>query len=992
MTQYYSQSVDFRLRDISFGNLMQLRVHEVLLVASRYDAFTLEEDGRVEERIFLEYVSLNLSSPPRVTQVETSDEAIKLLEQRHFDLIIMMPGVDCSETFMHAREIRALNPHIHIVVLAPFSRELSLRIENENTTGVDYIFSWLGNTDVLLAIIKLIEDKMNAEYDIMEIGVQAILLVEDSTRFYSSVLPHLYKFLVTQSRIFSTEALNDHERMLRMRGRPKVLLARNYEEAIEIYNKYADNILGIISDVRFPRQGVKDSLAGIRFCQHVRENDPFLPIIIQSAEQNLDAEVHRLRASFISKHSKKLPVDLGNAIKKNFGFGDFEFIDPMTGNIIKTISNLRELQYNIHDIPDYSLHYHAARNDISRWLHSRAIFSIAEVLARMHYDRIEDTPRVREIIFDAISRYRKMKNRGIVAVFLPDRFDRYSNFVRIGNGSLGGKGRGLAFIDQLIMRNPELDDIEGVSVEVPRTVVLCTDIFDEFMEINNLYQIALSDASDEEILQHFQAACLPERIRQDLRSIINAIENPMAIRSSSLLEDSHYQPFAGIYSTYMIPCLSDKEAMWELLCKAVKGVYASVFYADSKAYMTATSNLIDQEKMAVILQEVVGKQYGDRYYPSFSGVGRSLNYYPLNEEKTEDGVISLAIGLGKYIVDGGRSLRFSPKHPKKVLQTSTLDLALRDTQTEFYALDIANPDKQFEVNDGFNLLKLPISVGDKDKSIRNMVSTYDYNNNMLYDSYYDGGRKVVTFANILKNNTYPLAKVLETMLHIGSKEMGRPVEIEFTGNLPSSGKKGQIYWLQMRPIVDTKEMLHDEISYQNEDNILISSEMALGHGSMNNIQHIVYVKTKNYNHANNVAIAEEIEKINRNFTEREKPYILIGPGRWGSSDNALGIPVKWPQISAARLIVELALEGYRIEPSQGTHFFQNLTSFGVGYFTVNAYNDSNDIYDETYFDSMKTEYESETIRVIKFEQPVIIHINGRKHKGLVIKPQTEINK
>lgn len=990
MTETTQQSIEFRLRDISFGSLMQRRVHEVLLVASRYDAFTLEEDGRVEEQIFTEYVSLNLSSPPRVTQVETADEAMECLAEKHFDLIIMMPGVDCSETFMHAREIKKEYHNMHIVVLAPFSRELSLRIESQDLSGVDYVFSWLGNADVLLAIIKLIEDKMNAPYDVCEIGVQAILVVEDSTRFYSSVLPHLYKFLVSQARIFSTEALNDHEKMLRMRGRPKILLARTYEEAIELYDQYAGNMLGIISDVRFPCNGVTSKDAGLHFCDYVRKSNPYLPLIIQSSEQGLEHEIHRLKASFLDKNSKKLPVDLGEAIKKNFGFGDFEFIDPDTGRIIKTIASLRELQYGIRDIPDNSLLYHASRNDISRWLYSRALFSIAEVLVRWQFDRCEDAPLVRQIISETIVRYRKMKNRGVVAIFLRDRFDRYSNFARIGNGSLGGKGRGLAFIDQLIMRNPILDNIGGISVEVPRTVVICTDIFDEFMETNNLYHIALSDATDDEILRHFQAASLPERIRGDLRSLVDVLENPMAIRSSSLLEDSHYQPFAGIYSTYMIPNVEDKELMLKLLCQAVKGVYASVFYADSKAYMTATSNLIDQEKMAVILQEVVGKQYGNRYYPSFSGVGRSLNYYPLNEEKTEEGVVSLAVGLGKYIVDGGRSLRFSPMHPDKILQTSTIDLALRDTQTEFYALDTNDSYRQFEVNDGFNLLQLPIQDADKDGALRGMVSTYDYNDNMLYDGYYDGGRKVVTFANVLKHKSYSLAKVLETMLRIGSREMGRPVEIEFTGNLPTAGERGQVYWLQMRPIVDTKEMLHDDLARTENDKIILRSSMALGHGRMDNVRHAVYVKTKNYDHTNNMAIADEIEKINRTFTEWEEPYILIGPGRWGSSDNALGIPVKWSQISAARLIVEVALEGYRIEPSQGTHFFQNLTSFGVGYFTVNACDNDNDLYDEAYLDEAEAVYESEQVRVVRFNRPVSIRINGKKRCGLVAKPQQEL--
>lgn len=974
------------LKDTSFANLMQKRVFNVLLIASRYDAFILEEDGRVEEQIFFEYTSLNLSSPPRVKQVTTDEEAREELARQNYDLIISMPGVDCTETFSQAKAIKKHYPHIPIVVLTPFSKEVSRRIANEDMTGVDYVFSWLGNVDLLLAIIKLIEDKLNAEHDINSVGVQLILLVEDSIRFYSSVLPHLYKFVLKQSQIFSTEALNDHEKMMRMRGRPKVMLARTYEEAVAIYEKYAGNMLGIVSDVSFVREGVKDKHAGLRFGRYVRERDPYLPLIIESSEVENRAGALALDASFLDKNSKKLPVDLGYEIMSKFGFGDFTFIDPATHEPILTIRNLKDLQMNIMQIPAESLQYHASRNEISRWLYSRAMFPMAEVLSRVRFDDLDDAPAIRSLVFDAIVKYRKMKNRGVVAIFQRDRFDRYSNFARIGEGSLGGKGRGLAFIDAMIKRNPEFDDIDGVNVTVPKTVVLCTDIFDEFMEANNLYQVALSDIPDEQILHYFLQARLPEKLIEDFFAFFEVVHKPIAIRSSSLLEDSHYQPFAGIYSTYMIPCLDDKYEMLALLSNAIKAVYASVFFADSKAYMSATSNVIDQEKMAIILQEVVGTQYDDRYYPSFAGVGRSLNYYPINDEKAEDGVVDLAIGLGKYIVDGGRSLRFSPKHPRKILQTSTLDLALRDTQTRFYALDTKNIKEKFSIDDGFNLLNLSIRDAEKDNSLRLMVSTYDPNDQIIRDGYYAGGRKVVTFANILNHGAFPLAKILDRMLTLGSQEMGRPVEIEFAGTLTSpENAKGTVYWLQMRPIVDTKEMLNDEIMNLPDEQTILKSDTALGHGIMENIRHIVYVKTADFRSSNNSLIAREIEKINRTFTERDENYILIGPGRWGSSDSALGIPVKWPHISAARLIVESALSNYRIEPSQGTHFFQNLTSFGVGYFTVNPFANEG-YYDEAYLNEMPAEYESEFLRIVKFEQPVLVEINGRKSKGLVTKP------
>ena len=774
------------LKDTSFANLMQKRIFNVLLVASYYDAFILEEDGRVEEQIFFEYTSLNLSSPPRVTQVNNLEDAFKELSTKRFDLIIAIPDAEHSQTYEKAKEIKHHYPDIPIVLLTPFAREVSRRLEKEDLSGIDYVFSWLGNTDLLLAIIKLLEDEMNIEEDTKS-GVQIIMLVEDSVRFYSSILPHLYKFVLKQSQIFSTEALNEHEQMLRMRGRPKIKLARSYEEAMEMYKKYANNILGIISDVSFMHEGLKDAKAGLKFCSYVREKDPFVPIIIESSDTENSAGAAALDACFLDKNSKKLPVDLRKAIMRNFGFGDFEFINPQNGEVIMRIKELKDLQKNILSIPAESLLYHASRNHISRWLYSRALFPLAEFIRRRWPHNLDELPEIRQEIFDSIVLYRKMKNRGVVAIFERNRFDKYSNFARIGQGSLGGKGRGLAFIDSLIKRHPILEDYEGISVSVPKTVVLCTDLFDEFMESNNLYQIALSDMPDEEILNHFLEASLPERLKEDILAFFEVVGRPIAVRSSSLLEDSHYQPFAGVYSTYMIPFLEDREEMYRMLSAAVKGVYASVFYSDSKAYMTATSNVIDQEKMAIILQEVVGTQYGDRYYPSFAGVGRSLNYYPINDEKAEDGVVDIAVGLGKYIVDGGRSLRFSPKHPNKVLQTSTLDLALRDTQTRFYALDLKNIQEHCEVDDSFNLLRLSIRDAEADNSLRGMVSTFDPYDQVIRDGYYEGGRKVVTFANILQHNIFPLSPLLEMMLEYGSHDMGRHVEIEFAGILPETG-------------------------------------------------------------------------------------------------------------------------------------------------------------------------------------------------------------
>ncbi|WP_308778060.1 PEP/pyruvate-binding domain-containing protein [uncultured Bacteroides sp.] len=973
-------------KDTQFVNLMTRRVFNVLLVANPYDAFMLEDDGRIDEKIFIEYMNLSLRYPPRFTQVSTEEEAWKKLSETRFELVICMPGSDNSDTFDIGRKIKEKFPKVPLVVLTPFSHGIKERMEHEDLSIFEYVFCWLGNTDLLVSIHKLIEDKMNLEHDIKEVGVQMILLVEDSIRFYSSILPNLYKFVLEQSKEFATEALNEHQRTLRMRGRPKIVLARSYEEAMDLYNKYQNNTLGIISDVRFPKGGKIEPLAGVEFLEEVRKRDPFIPLILQSAEETNRKYADQLGAKFIDKNSKKMNIDLREAVLENFGFGDFVFLDPKTMKPVARVHNLQELQNIIFSIPSDSFYYHISRNHISRWLYSRAIFPVAEFLKQVTWDSLQDIDAHRQIIFDAIVKYRKMKNQGVVAVFERDRFDRYSNFARIGDGSLGGKGRGLAFIDNMVKRHPDFESFENAQIVIPKTVVLCTDIFDEFMETNQLYQVALSDADDESILKAFLRAKLPDRLVEDFFAFFEVVKSPIAIRSSSLLEDSHYQPFAGIYSTYMIPYLEDKYDMLRMLSDAIKGVYASVFYKDSKAYMQATSNVIDEEKMAVILQEVVGNQYGDRFYPSISGVARSINYYPINEELAEEGTVSLALGLGKYIVDGGLTLRVCPYHPDKVLQTSEMEMALRETQTRFYALDLKNTGENFSLDDGFNLLKLPVKEAEKDGALTFIASTYDPYDMVIRDGIYPGGRKVITFANILQHDVFPLARILQLVQKYGQGEMRRPVEIEFAVNLNSKEKSGVFYLLQIRPMVDVKADLGEDLNLVPSERILLKSENSLGHGIMNDIQDVIYVKTDGYSASNNQLIAYDIEKLNRRFLDEGKNYVLVGPGRWGSSDTWLGIPVKWPNISAARVIVEAGLTNYRVDPSQGTHFFQNLTSFGVGYFTINPYmNDG--IYNQEILNAMPAVEETRYLRWVRFEKPLIIKMDGKKKLGVVVLPE-----
>ena len=1001
----------FYLKDVSFVNLMMRRIYNVLIVANPYDAFMLEDDGRIEEKIYNEYMELGLRYPPTFTQVSTTEEAAQVLRSTVIDLVICMPGNADNDAFDVARDIKGKFPNIHCVVLTPFSHGITKRMENEDLSIFDYVFCWLGNTNLILSIIKLIEDKMNLEHDIREAGVQMILLVEDSVRFYSSILPNLYNYILEQSKNFSKEALNRHAATMRMRGRPKVVLARTYEEAQKLYDKYSNNTLGVISDARFPLKSAAKAFgneveqeanpehgtdtfgrekcpdAGLRLFRYIRKTDPFVPLIIESSESDNRAKAEAEGFRFVDKNSKKMSVDLRRLMEEHMGFGDFIFRDPKTHEEIMRIRSLKELQDNIFNIPNDSMLYHISRNHMSRWLCARAIFPVSAFLKHVTWEKLQDVDAHRQIIFDAIVQYRHMKNLGVVAVFDRMKFDKYAHFARIGEGSLGGKGRGLAFLDNIIKRHPEFNQYENATVQIPKTVVLCTDIFDEFMMSNNLYPIALSDASDDEILKHFLHAQLPDSLIADFFTFFEATKSPIAIRSSSLLEDAHYQPFAGIYSTYMIPYLADKYQMLQMLACAIKGVYASVFYRDSKAYMTATRNVIDQEKMAVILQEVVGKDYGTRYYPTMSGVLRSLNYYPIGDEEAEEGIASLALGLGKYIVDGGQTLRVCPYHPHQVLQTSETEMALRDTQTQFYALDMKHVGDDFKVDDGFNILKLRVKDAVEDQSLNYIASTFDPYDQVINDGVYETGRKLITFAGVLQHDVVPLPELMQMSMKCGSEAMRRPVEIEFACNIHAD-KTCDFYLLQIRPIVDAKEMLDEDVWAIPDADCLLRSHNSLGHGISEDVTDVVYVKYDDHFSAmNNFYVADDIERINRKFLADGKNYVLIGPGRWGSSDHYLGVPVKWPHISAARVIVEVALKNYNIDPSQGTHFFQNLTSFGVGYFTVDTNTEEGGFVNKEMLDAMPAVEETQYVRHVRFDRPLRILMDGKKQEGAVLHPQ-----
>lgn len=969
-----------------YKRLMQKRIHKILLVCSSYDAFILEEDGRIDEHIFNEYVSLNLRYPPFFIRVPSAKEAFIEIGKEEVDLVIAMQSVSDMDLFDFVKKVKKENKDIPVVILTPFSRDISIRMESENLEMIDYIFSWLGNTDIMLAIIKLVEDKINAENDINN-GVQVILLVEDSVRYYSSFLPIMYKMIFEQTQNLEVETLNEHQRMMRKRGRPKILLANNYEDALYLFEKYEENILGVISDVGYPKNGKRDKSAGIKLCEHIKQKNPHIPILLQSSDRENRQVADKMNIGFLYKNSANLLHKLSLFMKNYFAFGDFVFINPTTKTELMRAKDLKSLQKMIYNVPDFSLKYHLERNHLSKWLKTRALFSIGNYLKEFDIDEFLDLKEMRDFIFHAIKVFRKQESSGVIAQFNSKSYDEYISFARIGEGMIGGKARGLAFLDLIISKHLIFKTFENISIQIPRTIVLATSVFDEFMENNNLFEFAVSDKSDTEILDAFINAKFPTQYLTHLIKFLEVIRKPFAVRSSSLLEDSHYQPFAGVYSTYMIPYTNSIPDTLNEMIKAIKSVYASVYYKESKLYMNATQNVIDEEKMAVVIQEMCGQQHNDRFYPIISGVGRSINFYPVGIEKTEDGIINLAFGLGKQIVEGETNLRFSPGAPDKILQLYDPKTALQQTQKHFYALDLNKSDFEPSTDDSVTLKKFRINDALKDGTLDFISSTYDFATDTLNDGTHYEGKKVITFNNILKYKRFPLNNMLKTILKIGQKEIGNPVEIEFALDFDfSKSQYINFKLLQIRPIVENKESIDIKIEEIEKDKTIIISNSALGNGLITDVFDIVYVKPETFDSKYNPEIGVIVGQLNDKFIAEKKNYYLAGPGRWGSQDRWLGIPIKWSQISAARVIIESGLDDYRIEPSQGTHFFQNLTSFRVGYFTVNPFIDDG-MFDTDYLKNLKPVYEDDFVKHIRFDCPIVALIDGKKRIGIIYKPE-----
>ncbi len=968
---------------------MKYRIHKILLVCCSYDGYILEEDGHIESQINQEYLDLNMSNPPSFTRVSSTREALEALaEDDSYDFILTMYNVGEPDIFTFAKLAKERHPQIPIALLTSFSKDIYRRLGEQDRSGLDYIFCWHGNTDLIIAIIKLVEDKMNAEEDISVGGVQAILLVEDSIRFYSTYLPELYKLILLQNTEFLKDAFNEQQQVLRKRARPKILLARSYEEAVELYDRYKQNLLGVISDVGFvlhredPAESEKPD-AGIDLCRRIKNDNPLMPVLLQSSQTAFSEQAEALGAGFIAKNSKTLLSQLHDYIDREFAFGDFVFEDPATGEEIGRARDLAQMQEMIASIPDEAFEYHTSQNHLSKWLYSRGLFPLAASIRQYNKSHFTSVEEHRRVLVNLIRDYRTLLGQGVVARFDAETYSDAIAFARIGEGSLGGKARGLAFMNSMLIKYRQYDKHEGVRIMIPRSVVIATEYFDEFIRMNGLQYVVSQEFSDEEILSEFVSSYVPPRLQQELKAYIRTVRTPLAVRSSSKLEDSHYQPFAGIYSTYMIPFTKNEDQMLRLLLRAVKSVYASVYFAASRAYIQTSQNLISEEKMAVIIQEVCGTEQDGLYFPTCSGVARSINYYPIGDERPEDGVCNVAMGLGKLVVDGGRTLRFSPRYPQKVLQTSTPELALRDTQNEVLALSLSPEEFRTSIDDAVNLHRLNVREIDGMRNARFVCSVWDRENERISDSPFDRGRKVITFNNILKYNTFPLAEIVSDILRMGTEEMRCPVEVEFAVNMDVPAGQQQIFnLLQIRPIIDNQDNRPIDWSSETPDHALIYGEQALGIGRMNDISDIVYVKTPMFDSLATEKIADELLALNARMRDEQRTYILVGPGRWGSSDPFLGVPVKWTHISEAKVIVECGIERFDVEPSQGTHFFQNVTSLGVGYLTINPFR-GDGIFREDLLDARQALYEGTYLRHVRFDRPLWVCVDGRSNRGMV---------
>jgi len=973
---------------------MSKRVRRILLVCNNYDSFALEEDGRIDVQIAQEYAELNLSNPPSIVRAETPREALDIVEsqksnvesQDSFDLILVVYSAGGNEVWDFAKEAKTLLPECPIVLLSSFSKEVHRRIERQDTSYIDYLFNWNNSTDLIIAIIKLIEDRLNAEHDILDEGVRAILLVEDSVRYYSTYLPLLYKLVLQQNTIAIRDALNEKQQLLRKRARPKMLMATCYDEAVELYHRYSKNIIGVISDIGFViHKGDPASCekldAGVDLCRLIREENPTMPFLMQSSQESMRSIARQLKVGFVVKKSKTLLQEVSEYIEREFGFGDFIARDPRTGKEIARASDLEGFERIISTISPAAFRRLSDNNYLSKWLFARGLFSVGRPVSALKIQDETDIEHIRQTNIRLIHDYRINQALGVVAKYAPDTYNDTIWFARCGDGAMGGKGRGLAFLNHMLQKYDLYDKWQDVRVFVPRTMVITTEYFDRFIHDNGLQYVINADLTDEEILSEFVAAMLPLELREALRHFIRVTQRPLAVRSSSKLEDSYYQPFAGVYSTYMIPNTENEDQQLRMLSKAVKSVYASVYFAASRGYIVSTGNVPSEEKMAIVLQEVCGEQEENYYFPVISGVARSINFYPVGKEKPEDGIVKIAYGLGKAVVDGEQVLRFSPKYPKNVLQTSTVDLAMRETQQSMLALSLSPERFKTSVDDAVNLERIPIHECGQFESLKLIASTYDRENMRIVDSCYPDGPRIVTFAQQLKFNTFPLTAIVQQLLDIAQQEIKTPVEIEFAINLEHDPQIFHV--LQIRPI--SADSLTANVNWDNidESDAFLRSTNALGIGQIDDVRDIIYLRRDAFDILRTREMAQTIREWNRRMQQEGKQYLLIGYGRWGSQIPTLGVPVVWGDISEAKAIAECSLENFRIEPSQGSHFFQNLTSFNVGYMNIDPWARPEDLLDTDVLDAIPAVEETDLVRHVRLDKPLEMYIDGFNSRAMV---------
>jgi CheY-like chemotaxis protein len=983
-TQKPFQPEDFDLSFKVFHELMAKKVTEILLVSSPYDAFIMEEEGRLAERIIHEYRGLNLSRPPMLTWASSAREALDVLSQKKFDLVITMPQVDETDAYVLGRQIKSKFPDLPVFLMIQNTSRHLLDRKYSDRGSIDRLYVWSGNSDLLLALIKNLEDRMNVAYDTQRARVRVIVLVEDSPIYYSSLLPLLYKEIVTQTQAVMEESLNDEHRMVRMRARPKILVAQNYEEAVDLHQKYKPYLLSVFSDVRCPKNGKMDDDAGFKLLSMIRKDSPDLPLLNFSSEESNRNRAQKIPAVFLNKNSPTLHSEIRGFFMQYLGFGEFVFRLPDNTEIGRA-SNLRKMEKILPNIPDESVYYHATRNHCSSWLMARSEIMLASKLKPVKISDFESIGEAKQYLVSLIRERRMGRQKGIITEFDSKRFDPDADFIKIGRGSLGGKARGLAFMSTRLKNSPKfLDKFQDVTISVPKTLVVSTAGFDSFISENNLTQVATGDFSDEEIIRLFKNARVPEWLKLSLEQYLNHARYPLAIRSSSLLEDAQFQPFAGIYKTYMLPNNHpDLTERLKQLILAIKLVYASTYCENARAYVKSTVHRTEDEKMGIVIQQLTGSVYGDYFYPAISGVAQSYNYYPISHMKPEDGLAHVALGLGKIVVEGGVALRFSPKYTQFLPQFSTVEDILENSQRFFYALKMDGFPDDLAYKEDATLEKLDIDEAINHAPVRHLCSTYSAQDHRIRDGVQASGYPVCTFANILKYHSLPLAEILSEILTIGRQGMGSPVEVEFAVNMPfDADQKPAFELLQIRPMTVNQNNLEVEISDEDISKAFCYSTMALGNGQFEEIEDIIFVNPDTFDAARTIEIATEIGKVNKQMILRKRKYLLIGPGRWGSADRWLGIPVRWLDISGVGAIVETTIEGLKADPSQGSHFFHNITSLGISY--LNTSEGGEDFIDWKWLRSLPPKNETRHLKHVILKKPLAIKIDGKTSKAVIM--------